>query len=392
MQRRYRRLFFFLSVFVAAAQALWAQPNETNRNLPAGYYQSASGLSCSNLKTALFSILSSNTTELLYSDLWATYPRTDNRRNDANTENVVWDMYSDNPTGPDPYVYRFGVNQCGNYTREGDCYNREHTFPQSWFNDALPMRSDMNHIFPTDGAVNGLRGNFPFGEVSTLTSVSSNQFNPTRNGGKLGTGSNFGYNGVVFEPINAYKGDIARAVLYMAVRYESQIAGWRTNGNADNVLDGSPYQVFDPWHLRLLFKWHEQDPVSQKERDRNDSVFVIQGNRNPFIDHPEWVFEIWRCTGLLTPTSAANITPDQGISVYPNPLPPGKALQVQLPQRTSGVVTVQLLRLNGTLLQRHIVPAAQQRLQLNSNQLSTGMYLLQVITASDITTQKVVIQ
>ncbi|HMP88087.1 MAG TPA: endonuclease, partial [Lacibacter sp.] len=315
-------LLIFSSFSTLAQVQVPESTSRTTSNLPAGYYSTAAGLSCSNLKSALFTIISANTTELLYSELWATYPRTDKRRNDSNTEDVVWDMYSDNPTGPDPYVYRFVVNQCGNYNREGDCYNRDHTFPQSWFNDALPMRSDMNHIFPTDGAVNGLRGNFPFGEVSTLSSVSSNQFNPTLNGGKLGTGSNFGYNGVVFEPINAYKGDLARAILYMAVRYESQIAGWRTNGNADNVLDGSSYQVFDPWHLRLLFKWHEQDPVSQKERDRNDSVFVIQGNRNPFIDHPEWVFEVWRCTGLLSPTGLNDVLnlPVSAVRLYPNPV------------------------------------------------------------------------
>lgn len=391
MFHRFRRFYFFSLLIATAIQPAWSQSHQTNSNLPAGYYQSASGLSCSNLKTALFSIISSNTTTLLYSDLWATYPRTDKRLNDANTEDVVWDMYSDNPTGPDPYVYRFVVNQCVNYTREGDCYNREHTFPQSWFNDALPMRSDMNHIFPTDGAVNGLRGNFPFGEVSTLSSVSSNQFNPTRNGGKLGTGSNFGYSGVVFEPINEYKGDIARAVLYMAVRYESQIASWRTNGNADNVLDGTSYQVFDPWHLRLLYKWHVQDPVSQKERDRNDSVFVIQGNRNPFIDNPNWVFEIWQCTGLITPTSVRNNQPQQAIAVYPNPLPAGKELQVQLPQAAMGVVTVQLLRLNGTLLQRKFVSAAVQRLQWNTKELPAGVYLLQVISTAGISTQKIVI-
>ncbi|MFN4284892.1 MAG: endonuclease [Lacibacter sp.] len=386
MPRIFLRYFVWLILFVAAASAAWSQSNTTNSNLPANYYQSAAGLSCAELKTALFQIISSNTTTLAYNDLWTEFYRTDRRRNDQNTADIVWDMYSDNPNGPEPYTFTFFVNQCGNYSKEGDCYNREHSFPQSWFGGSvLPMYSDMHHIFPTDGFVNNSRGNDPLGEVGTASRVSLN-------GSKVGTSNFPGYTGRVFEPINEYKGDLARAQLYMAVRYESQIAGWRTNSNADEVLNGTSYQVFDPWHLRLLYKWHVQDPVSQKERNRNDSIFVRQGNRNPFIDNPDWVYEIWKCTGLLTPTSVRNNQPVAGMSVYPNPLPAGQALQIQFPQGTTGVVTLQLMQLNGTVVQRHVVAAGRQQFNINSAALSAGVYLLQVITSKSIVTQKVVVQ
>jgi endonuclease I len=386
MPRIFLRYFAWLILFVAATSAAWSQTHTTKSNLPANYYQSAAGLSCAELKTALFQIISSNTTTLAYNDLWTEFYRTDRRRNDQNTADIVWDMYSDNPNGPEPYTFTFFVNQCGNYSKEGDCYNREHSFPQSWFGGSLlPMYSDMHHIFPTDGFVNNSRGNDPLGEVGTASRVSLN-------GSKVGTSNFPGYTGRVFEPINEYKGDLARAQLYMAVRYESQIAGWRTNSNADEVLNGTSYQVFDPWHLRLLYKWHLQDPVSQKERNRNDSIFVRQGNRNPFIDNPDWVYEIWKCTGLLTPTSVPNYQPTAGMSVYPNPLPAGQALQIQFPQGTTGVVTLQLMQLNGTVVQRHVVAAGRQQFNINSAALSAGVYLLQVITSKSIVTQKVVVQ
>jgi endonuclease I len=240
-------------------------------------------------------------------------------RNDANTADIIWDMYSDNPTGPEPYTYTYGVNQCsGTSGPEGFCYNREHTTPQSWFAELPPMVSDAHHIFPTDAWVNGLRSNFPFGEVTTTTTT-------TLNGSKLGTGNNFGYTGTVFEPISAYKGDLARAGLYMSVRYEDEIISqnWSSLGTA-NLVFLSPaeqpdaaqrrLQIYDSWYLNTLIKWSTQDPVSQKEIDRNNVVYyqvvdrggtstpAAQANRNPFIDHPEYVAQIFQCTGVVPVT------------------------------------------------------------------------------------------
>lgn len=268
----------------------------TGTGIPTNYYDAATGLTCAPLKTALYNIVSSNTNALSYTPgVWNAYQTTDLHRNDANTATVIWDMYSDKPTGIEAYTYTFGSDQCGNYSGEGSCYNREHSFPKSWFDDATPMYSDIHHLFPTDGYVNGKRGNFPFGEVSAPTWTSTN-------GSKLGPNSFPGFNGTVFEPIDAYKGDFARAQLYMVTRYENLVSGWVGNGHAADILSGDKYPALQTWDIQLLYKWHTNDPVSQKEIDRNNAVYALQNNRNPFVDHPEYVALIWQCSGALPVT------------------------------------------------------------------------------------------
>ena len=112
--------------------------------------------------------------------------------------------------------YQANKNTCGNYKKEGDCWNKEHSIPASWFNDASPMYSDLFQVYPTDGYVNNRRSNFPFGEVQTAKYIS-------KNGSKLGSSVD----------------------------------------------------------------------VSSKEINRNEAVYKIQGNRNPFIDYPEFSKQIW---------------------------------------------------------------------------------------------------
>ncbi len=292
----------------------------TTTGIPNGYYDAAEGLLCQPLKTALKNIISTGANTLSYNPgIWNLYQFSDLRRNDANTADIIWDMYSDNPTGPEPYTFTYGVNQDGGQTAtaEGQYYNREHSTPQSFFLNASPMVSDAHHIFPTDKVVNALRNNFPYGEVVTATTT-------TLNFSKLGTGTNFGYSGTIFEPIDAYKGDVARAGLYMATRYEDQIisSNWSVNGSA-NALFLSPtddtdpasrrLKIYDEWQLRTLLKWHLEDPVSQKEIDRNNVIYyqavtvstgntLAQNNRNPYVDRPEYVAFVYQCTGLLPVT------------------------------------------------------------------------------------------
>ena len=275
---------------LGTSMPLQAQP-------PANYYNATAGKTCAALKTELFNIISANHVPLTYTPgVWNAVNAMDIKRNDANTANVIWDIYSDNPTGPDPYTFTPVTDQCGSYSGEGDCYNREHSFPQAWFvAGTLPMMTDLNHIFPTDGFVNGRHDNFPYSEVGTATWTS-------QTGNKLGSNSFPGFTGTVFEPINEYKGDIARAMLYMVTRYENNMVAWRTNANADNILSGNTYPSLDNWYIQLMFKWHNQDPVSAKERARNDSIFRYQGNRNPYIDRPEFVSLVWQCTGLIPVT------------------------------------------------------------------------------------------
>ena len=261
-------------------------------NIPLNYYSAQTGTG-SALLSSLSSKISGHTVSS-YAGLWATYANTD-----PNYDGKLWDIYSTAVTGnAASYVYTFSVNQCGSYAIEGDCYNREHSFPQSWFADASPMVSDMHHIFPTDGKVNGMRSNYPYGEVNTPTYTS-------QIGGKLGPSVSAGYTGIVFEPVDEYKGDVARAQLYMATRYNNAIATWVSNSNANEILSGNAYPVFDAWFLNLLIKWHNQDPPSVKEINRNNAIFGYQGNRNPYIDSPQFVNKIWGLALPLQPTIAA---------------------------------------------------------------------------------------
>jgi len=265
---------------------------------PAGYYTNAEGKTGYDLKSTLKTIITSGHNDRGYSALYNGYVLGDTDPEDG----YVWDMYSENPTGADPYNYSHGQKQCGNYTNEGDCYNREHLMPQSVFSEASPMRNDFFHVVPSDGKVNGQRSNYPFGEVSTATWTSLN-------GSKLGSNSTSGYSGTVFEPIDEFKGDIARALFYFATRYETQVDGW-----SHAMLNGTENQVFSTWFLTILLDWHKNDPVSNKEIVRNNAGYTFQGNRNPYVDHPEWVSCIWQndCSNLhFTSTAITSAIQDQ---------------------------------------------------------------------------------
>lgn len=270
--------------------------------IPAAYYDPAIGQTCSNLKTALWNIIKPTVAapNPTYTGMWSAFYITDDRLNDAGAKTIVWDQYSDNPSGAEPYEYTFGTpyqDKGSSGTSEGQRYNREHTFPQSWFGGSVdPMFTDMFIVFPSDKKVNSLRANYPYGKVTTPTTT-------TLNGTKIGPNTSSPlYTSTVIEPINEYKGDLARTIFYVATAYQDLIAGWQGNSNANDVLNGTSYQAFDPWYISLLYGWHTQDPVSTKEIDRNNDVYMIQGNRNPYIDHPEYVALVWQCTGVLPVT------------------------------------------------------------------------------------------
>ena len=284
---------FFLTLTIAcfSLTSVLAQP-------PAGYYSAAATGSCATLKTALKTIITNGNTPQSYGALWTQYQISDIKPREvgSGSANVIWDIYSDNPTGLDPYNFTPGTNQCGSYSGEAGCYNREHSVPQSWFNGNTSVNgsaTDYMHIFPTDGFVNGKRANYIYGEVASASYTS-------QNGSKLGTSAVAGLTGTVFEPINEYKGDLARAFLYFVTRYESDIPSWSSNADATQAFDNSTFPSVKINYLKLMIKWHNQDPVSQKEIDRNNAAYIFQGNRNPFIDSPQYVNRIWNntCPGL----------------------------------------------------------------------------------------------
>ena len=245
------------------------------------YYQAADGKKGAELKTALCGIIY-NRTERTYKQLWTDFQTTDKKENGK-----VWDMYSN------LREMTFVTDQAGNYKKEGDVYNREHSWPNSWFGgEVQPMYTDLHHLYPTDGFVNNKRSNYAFGETNGESYKSANDFS------KLGACTYPGYTGTVFEPNDDYKGDFARTYFYMVTCYEEKLPDWFTNyGTKEGVsqtIDGSKYPGLRDWQLEMLMKWSKNDPVSaDKETPRNNAVYDIQGNRNPFIDYPGLEEYIW---------------------------------------------------------------------------------------------------
>lgn len=255
------------------------------------YYENAGGKQSSTLKTAMCGIIY-NRTELGYDDLWTAYQTTDVHP-DGDKAGKIWDMYS-NVTSYDP------VNGSHANSSEGSGFNREHSFPKSWFGgeNKMPMFTDLHHLYPVDGNINTRRSNNPYGETSNPTWTSSGGFS------KLGDCTYSGYTGTVFEPNDEYKGDFARTYFYMITCYEEKLHDWYTNYSSTTevgaVIDGSTYPGFQTWQLEMLMEWAKNDPVSEKETNRNNAVYAIQGNRNPFIDYPGLQEYIW---GFMTDVS-----------------------------------------------------------------------------------------
>ncbi|WP_299129091.1 endonuclease [uncultured Winogradskyella sp.] len=279
--------------------------------IPANYYDSADGLSGYALKTELKNIISNGYQTRTYDQLFDGagisgsngYIDTHSdiaiaSGNQYENDGTILDMYSENPLGSDPYNYTHGNDQCGNQMAEGDCYNREHLIPQSSFNSAFPMQSDIHHVIPTDGRVNNFRGSLPFGNVASPNFTSLN-------GSQRGTSNMPGYSGLVFEPIDEFKGDIARALLYFATRYEDTV----DNYTSFDMFNGTNDEVFFPWAIDVLLEWHNNvDPVDQRERDRNEAAYAFQNNANPFVDHPEYASLIWNPTiDTEAPSAPSNL-------------------------------------------------------------------------------------
>jgi len=336
----------FLPLLILICGSIYGQ-------IPAGYYNSAAGLTGSPLQVALHNIIKNHTT-ISYNNLWTAYQKTDVKPNGK-----VWDIYSDVPSGIPPYEFTFSTDQCGNYSTEGDCYNREHSWPQSWFNSVSGPVSDLFHIYPTDGKVNGVRNNYPYGNVSAPSWTSLN-------GGKLGPCTDAGYSQTVFEPIDEYKGDLARGYFYMSTRYYSEDGGWSSS-------DATNKSTILPWEINVLLQWHHQDPVSAKEIARNDSIYYkFQHNRNPYIDNPQWADSIW--------ISTVNIffkenTFSNSFTIYPNPAKESFSIRAHLP--VSGNYTIHVTDITGKLIAEYSC-LFKEDLLMDCSLWEPGMYFIAV--------------
>lgn len=263
---------------------------------PANYYSTATGTGAT-LKTQLKDIITNGHQDHGYGGLWTGYQTTD-RDYYYENDGTILDIYSERPTAADPYNFTYSTNQCGSYGNEGDCYNREHIVPQSLFNEASPMKNDIHFIRATDGYVNNIRGSFPFGNVGVTNYISNN-------GSKRGSSVSAGYGGTVFEPIDEFKGDVARMIFYFVTRYENQLSTF----SSGNMLGNSAYPGLQTWELNQLLAWHNLDPVSPAEIGRNNASYTYQGNRNPYIDNPNYVNLVWGTptTDTQAPTTPTNL-------------------------------------------------------------------------------------
>ncbi len=352
--------------------------------IPTGYYDSATGTEFA-LKTQLKKIIDNNNDGLAteyqsidkgYSYLYTTYQSSDSDNYYENNGTVL-DMYSEKPGGVDAYEYTHITDKDNGTggTVEGDFYNREHTIPQSVFSSASPMKNDAHFVIPSDKKVNAQRGNLPYGVVDVANWTSTNG---SKRGNNLNSGYSAGYTGDVFEPIDEFKGDIARVNLYFAVRYEDQVAGWPYD-----MFDGTSDKVFTQTFFNILYQWHLQDPVSQREIDRNNAIFAEQNNRNPFIDHPEYVYEIWKNT-LGVEDYTAN-----EFNIHPNPT---YADVVYINKGDIKVSKLNLYSITGKLVLSKKITHNQGTITLeNLNKLASGIYLLKIQTDNNTIVKKLVI-
>lgn len=249
-----------------------------NAEIPQNYKNNYAALigkqGAAEILSALHGFVSSHT-DIGYSGLWSAYYTTDLQAN-----GYIWDIYS-------TCSYTPGDDQCGNVGAVCHCYNREHSIPQSWFGEQSPMKADLFHVYPTDGKVNGQRSNYPYGECSDGTNLGGHAL------GKLGASTFENYPvGTVFEPVDEYKGDLARTYFYMVACYYNKNFTMANEGKKVFTWSNSKAGLSD-YAIALFLKWTRQDEVSQKEKSRQEAIYGIQRNRNPFIDCPVLAEYIW---------------------------------------------------------------------------------------------------
>lgn len=246
-----------------------------------------------------------------------------------------WDMYSN-------AMYLIREGQSGKSSFSANKMQREHSVPKSWWKLAgdveyTPAYSDMWNLYPSDGAANQAKLNYPLGVIRAA------KFN---NGvTKVGEAQN-GYGGgcaFVFEPADDYKGDFARAFFYMATVYDD--INWVVN----YMFEKESYPTLNTWSVNMLLDWTRHDPVSQKEIDRNNIVEQYQGNRNPFVDFPELAEYIWgsRTTQTFYLSEQEGSDPTPPVTGDPEISSPVTGESLDFGQTAVGTVVNRVLQIAG---------------------------------------------
>lgn len=273
---RFNRFFIALS-FVAVLAVFSA-----SAEIPTGYYSSLNGKKEAELKTAIYNLIRNFTQVSSYSALPSYFQRTDVYPDSKRW----WDMYSNIPL----------------YAPSFSGLNREHSFPKSWWGGLtdIPAYVDLNHLYPSEAAANMAKSNYPLGEVNRNQNIKFQNGVTTVGRPMSGQGGGAEF---VFEPADEYKGDFARTYFYMVTCYQNLT--WKYF----YMVNQNTYPTLNTYSINLLMKWHRQDPVSDKEIMRNDEVYKIQNNRNPFIDYPELAELLWGNKVGETFNSSTSSTP-----------------------------------------------------------------------------------
>ncbi len=254
------------------------------------YYASADDLNKGELKTALYNIIK-NPKVVGYDNLWTYFPITDRK-----ADGTVWDMYSNN-------TYYFPEDETSSATG----MDKEHAFPKSWWssgvsNSKYGCYSDLFNLNPADRMANqSYKSNYTMAECDVLIDLDNGVIKKGRST-YCGTYPESDAR-TAWEPADEYKGDFARTYMYVVTCYEfisyaSSSGGptWSSDPGAVAQLTWNSkktYPLFTDWTAQMLLRWHHNDPVSEKELNRNEKIYAIQGNRNPFIDYPDFADYIW---------------------------------------------------------------------------------------------------
>jgi endonuclease I len=251
--------------------------------------------------------------------------------------------------------------------------NTEHTYAQSWFEPATSVKkADLHHLFITTMQVNSSRGNLPFGNVaSTAASTVYYSYTPLQ--------SYRGYDNwqhMVFQVNPQYRGNTARAILYFYTRYGDSLVQ-----DGVNMLD-------------TMIDWHYEDPPDAAEQSRNDMLHGFQSNRNPFVDHPEFVNRIWN-PGAPNDDDLATTVPALRIDkVYPNPF--REQVRIALDAKTGDRVSAAIYNLRGeriytTTLSEGIREFAWDGCDGSGRQMPAGLYFIRLSTSTDTVSGKLLL-
>lgn len=350
---------YILLLYIIIVKVVLAQP-------PANYYNNAKSKSKAELKTALYNIIKEHA-QLDYIGSNVSFRTTDWHPADSDYPNgYYWDMYSNNKR-----TYW-----------SSNVLNREHNLPKSWWSTAPETTvaySDLHNLYPSDVTANAAKSNYPLGVVSGT---------PTYTNGvvKVGKSAIALYSGTVFEPANEYKGDFARDYMYVVTCYENYANSWRSTGTSSMLLSGSTYPVFNTYALNLLLEWSRNDPVSSKEINRNNAVYALQGNRNPFVDFPVLAEHIWgKYMDYLW--EGDNTEPEMNSDYYLSYIAAEKKLFLKLKYPESTMYYV--YSVSGVLLFNGNAVGADSKIDVSS--LEKGLYIVKLYSGSSRKTAKFIV-